>query len=42
MRDAILPLLPMMLELRQATLDLAKENKDTIMTGYTHMQQAPP
>ena len=41
-RDAILPLLPMMLELRQATLDLAKENKDTIMTGYTHMQPAQP
>jgi len=41
-RGAILPLLPMMLELRQAILALAEENKDTIMTGYTHLQPAQP
>lgn len=41
-RDAVLGLIPAMLKVRQATLELAEANKDTIMTGYTHMQPAQP
>lgn len=41
-RDAIINLYPKILELRSILLDLALVHKETVMTGYTHMQPAQP
>ncbi len=41
-RDAYLAQLPRFLELRNILLKLAEEHKETVITGYTHMQPAQP
>lgn len=41
-RDVMITLYPKMLELRSILLDLASANKETVLTGYTHMQPAQP
>jgi argininosuccinate lyase len=41
-RDAFLSMLPRILELRKILLNLALRYKDTVVTGYTHMQPAQP
>lgn len=41
-RDAITGLYPKLLELRSTLIKLASENKETVLTGYTHMQPAQP
>ena len=41
-RDSILRIYPMIQELRRTILKLAKDQGDTILTGYTHMQPAQP
>jgi len=41
-RDAIIDLYPRMLELRSILLNLALAHKETVLTGYTHMQPAQP
>ncbi|NCC94164.1 MAG: hypothetical protein EOM10_12920, partial [Opitutae bacterium] len=37
-RDAAMNLVPLLLELRSILLKLSEENKDVVLTGYTHMQ----
>lgn len=41
-RDEIVKIYPRLLELRTVLLKLASENKETVITGYTHMQPAQP
>jgi len=41
-RDAAMNLVPLLLELRSILLKLSEENKDVVLTGYTHMQPAQP
>lgn len=41
-RDAMTNLIPGILDLRRQLLKLAGENKETVVTGYTHMQPAQP
>lgn len=41
-RDCVLPMLKKVLELRGLLLKLAEENKEVVVTGYTHMQPAQP
>lgn len=41
-RDAYLGILPRTIRLRKLLLKLADEQKDTVITGYTHMQPAQP
>lgn len=41
-RDTIMELYPKFIELRSTLLKLASENKETVLTGYTHMQPAQP
>jgi len=42
MRDACEEIRKMLLELISAVKDKAKENADTVMPGYTHLQRAQP
>ena len=42
MRDEALSVVELLKKLIRVTLDLAKENKATIMPGYTHLQRAQP
>ncbi|MGI6129396.1 MAG: argininosuccinate lyase [bacterium] len=41
-RDAILNLYTMILDLRSMLLKIAREHTGTVLTGYTHMQPAQP
>ena len=41
-REEILNIAELLLELRNVLLDLAKDNLETIIPGYTHMQPAQP
>ncbi len=41
-RDTVIDLYARVLELRSMLLELAFENKETVLTGYTHMQPAQP
>ena len=41
-RDSLVKLIPMVYELEKVLLHMADENKETVMTGYTHMQPAQP
>lgn len=41
-RDSVLELYQKLLELRSTLIRLASENKETVLTGYTHMQPAQP
>jgi argininosuccinate lyase len=41
-RDAYLKLLPRFLDLRAILLEAADRHRETVMTGYTHMQPAQP
>ena len=41
-RKVYLKLSQMMIDLRRAFLDLARQNLDTVMSGYTHMQPSEP
>jgi argininosuccinate lyase len=41
-RESILGIYPLLLQLRKTILEMAKEYGDTILTGYTHMQPAQP
>lgn len=41
-RDSLVKLIPMVYELENVLLRIADENKETVMTGYTHMQPAQP
>ena len=41
-RKELLGLMADLLELRSALLDIAKDNTDTIMPGFTHLQHAQP
>ncbi|WHH58211.1 argininosuccinate lyase [Petroclostridium sp. X23] len=41
-RDSIIPMYSRMLELRSTLLKLASDHKETVLTGYTHMQPAQP
>lgn len=42
LRDELAAILDMLKSTQQAILSIAKENLDTIMPGYTHMQKAQP
>ena len=42
MRDETFAVIDLLKQLTRATLNLAKENKETIMPGYTHLQRAQP
>ncbi|MEM4206817.1 MAG: argininosuccinate lyase [Nitrososphaerota archaeon] len=42
MRDAIIALMEKLIELSKTLLKLAEENYETLMPGYTHLQQAQP
>jgi argininosuccinate lyase len=41
-RDSYLAILPRTIKLRELLLKLAAEERDTVLTGYTHMQPAQP
>lgn len=41
-RDRVIKLFPMVLELRSILLRLSEENREVFLTGYTHMQPAQP
>lgn len=41
-RDEVLGLYPLFLDLRESILDLAARHDRTVMTGYTHLQPAQP
>ncbi len=41
-RDEVARLIPLIFELRKKIIRLADENKETVLTGYTHMQPAQP
>lgn len=41
-RDSLVKIIPMVFELENVLLKMADENKDTVLTGYTHMQPAQP
>lgn len=41
-RDSLIKIIPMVYELEKVLLNMAEKNKDTILTGYTHMQPAQP
>ncbi len=41
-KEAILETLKQLTNLQQSLVDLAEKNKDVIMPGYTHLQQAQP
>jgi argininosuccinate lyase len=41
-RDSIIKIYPKVLKLRSILINLASENTETVMTGYTHMQPAQP
>lgn len=41
-RDEVARLIPLVFELRKKIIKLADENKETVLTGYTHMQPAQP
>ncbi len=41
-RDTLMKIIPMVYELEKVLLHMAEENKDTVLTGYTHMQPAQP
>lgn len=41
-RDTVLSLTEKLLNLREKLLELAEEHKETVVTGYTHMQPAQP
>ncbi len=41
-KDEIKEIKKMLISLEKALLDIAKENLDTIMPGYTHLQKAQP
>lgn len=42
LRDEADELLPLIEELKEAILEIAEKNLDTIMPGYTHLQKAQP
>ena len=42
MRDETFKVIDLLKQLTRATLNLAKDNKETIMPGYTHLQRAQP
>ncbi len=42
MRDETFAVIDLLKQLTAVTLNLAKENKETIMPGYTHLQRAQP
>ena len=42
MRDETFAVIDLLKQLTRVTLNLAKENKETIMPGYTHLQRAQP
>lgn len=42
LRDEIRAVMGLLRELRLALVNLAKENQDSVMPGYTHMQRAQP
>jgi len=41
-RDSILELYPRIIDFRSILLNLASSHKETVLTGYTHMQPAQP
>src|SRR5699024_12442920 len=41
-RDYLLDICELLIELRRDLYDLAKKNKELLITGYTHMQPAEP
>lgn len=41
-RDTVAKLIPLIFELRKKLVQLADNNKETVVTGYTHMQPAQP
>lgn len=42
LRDTIVTIIDLLLKLQSALLDQAKNNLDTILPGYTHLQRAQP
>jgi argininosuccinate lyase len=42
LRDSVLELSSLILDLETVLIDLARQNDDTIMPGFTHMQHAQP